>query len=204
LRAIGLLAVSLSVLVAAGPSFAGRGDDAAPRALQGTGAAAAGAAVAAHLERLIDARFAAVDSLAPLPAADAVAVEAINARLAALTEIDVFVEQTMAGLLGAAPTGEAQAMIERQFQPTVSRYEHRMAAAMAQLLDHPTVSSEGWFKAARFGRTAELNAARIVAATAAQTLSPRVRARVEGLASTGEAAPEVLQLLAQAEMQLAR
>ena len=150
------------------------------------------------IERVIDMRFAMIDQIAPLPAADSTDAYAVFARLSALQEMNAFVRQTVDGLEAAADDQDESALLKAEGANLMTRYQGLLGKAMTDLLDHPMVKSDGWFTISRFGEdTDRIGGLLMSEAVQGSALPARVLPRLKELRARGETAPYVLYLVSQ-------
>lgn len=187
---------SLSCLTAVAPAVLARGDSAAQSPAERAAAKAPSAGLAAQIDGLLDARFAALEATAPLPDPASTDTAAIARRLGALRELDSFIRGTVEGLVNAAAGPEMRTYLDDSLAPVMARHRRAMAVALAALLDHPLVRTQGWFVISRFGAQADRNAALLVSGASDWSMKHRIFARLKELERAGETGGETVRLVA--------
>ena len=109
-----------------------------------------------NLERMIQARWVAMGLAVPTPIEGA-SPSLIAQRLSVLRDLNDFAHMTISGLATAANGSEGEEDLIEQLDGLLERWSVKVAGAMSDLLDHPLVSSEGWFTISRFGVLADRN-----------------------------------------------
>ena len=140
-----------------------------------------------NLERMIQARWVAMGLAVPTPIEGA-SPSLIAQRLSVLRDLNDFAHMTISGLATAANGSEGEEDLIEQLDGLLERWSVKVAGAMSDLLDHPLVSSEGWFTISRFGVLADRNGVH-------PALQGRVLKTLIRLAPKGETDVENIELL---------
>ncbi len=183
-------------LTAAAPAWAGR-DTSGADSLRSVDISSVilPPAMLTAVEQVVTMRLAQIDQIAPLPAADSRDALAITARLAALREMNAFVQMTMQGLLDAAEDEDRPLVLE-QTRGLMMRYQAAVGRAVSALLDHPLVRADGWFVISHFGEDADRDAALLLnEAVRDPALYARLLPRLRELRQRGETAPYVVHVV---------
>ncbi len=180
---------------AVGPSAAltpGFTYDPATRANQSNG-------LVLSVERMLQSRWIAADLAVSVP--EDAAPPSIAQRLSILRDLNDFAHITIGGLAAAAEGAANEQELSGQLNGLLERWSFKVAGALSNLLDHPTVSSQGWFTISRFGPLADRDGALLVrAASGDPALQDRVLKILIELAPNGETDADNIDLLARRDV----